>query len=202
VQNPIQEDEKAELAAKVSHEKERYYSIGHKREDETAEQKKQLQKVWDSIKLTNEEQRVIRDKHFSCSVMCSLWNMMKQRHFQFKQNEGGSAFAKMLKKSTDKEETLVTKTMKKDEHMQMLRSMFKMMVNGFSQERLLVLMDEALKNSGQSNQRPENQENEIFETYEGQVYMSLATEKYDPGEYRLPLWMPLTLEQKLDMMLH
>ena len=89
--------------------------------------------------------------------------------------------------------------------MQMIRQMFKIMVNGVSQERLLVLMDEAIKkglNQHDKDLSPQNQENEIFDSYEGQIYMSLAKDKYDPGEYRLPLWLPLTLEQKLDMLLH
>ena len=37
---------------------------------------------------------------------------------------------------------------------------------------------------------------------EYQIYLQLVTETYDNGEYRLPLWLPLSLEQKLDMMLH
>jgi hypothetical protein len=32
--------------------------------------------------------------------------------------------------------------------------------------------------------------------------VKLVTETYDPGEYRLPLWLPLSLEQKLDMLMH
>jgi len=38
--------------------------------------------------------------------------------------------------------------------------------------------------------------------YSFQVYVRLVTETYDADEYRLPLWLPLSLEQKLDMLLH
>ena len=35
-----------------------------------------------------------------------------------------------------------------------------------------------------------------------EIYKRLVTQTYDPSEYRLPLWLPLSLEQKLDMILH
>jgi len=35
-----------------------------------------------------------------------------------------------------------------------------------------------------------------------EIYKRLVTETYDASEYRLPLWLPLSLEQKLDMVLH
>lgn len=34
------------------------------------------------------------------------------------------------------------------------------------------------------------------------VFKNLVTETFDQTEYRLPLWLPLSLEQKLDMVLH
>ena len=42
----------------------------------------------------------------------------------------------------------------------------------------------------------------IDDDIEYQIYLQFVTETYDNGEYRLPLWLPLSLEQKLDMMLH
>lgn len=102
----------------------------------------------------------------------------------------------------------------------MIRSLFKVMIHGVSNDRLNVLMQEALsggsnfsfpgggkgfKDAFQSKNLAEEglkkKRDEHFIDF--QIYQRLVEETYDKfSEYRLPLWLPLSLEQKLDMLMH
>jgi hypothetical protein len=104
-----------------------------------------------------------------------------------------------------------TKEMPLDEFMEMIRSLFKVMIHGVSHDRLVVMMQEALskgsfnvmnfqQSKGQKNLLEKNLEGENLVEFE--IYKKLVTETYDLSEYRLPLWLPLSIEQKLDMILH
>ena len=99
-----------------------------------------------------------------------------------------------------------TKTMDIEPFMEMIRSLFKVMIHGVSRDRLVIMMQEAIKlPSFKKNDQVKN----LLETnLEGEsllffnVFKNLVTETFDQTEYRLPLWLPLSLEQKLDMVLH
>lgn len=127
------------------------------------------------IKLTAEEQRVIRDKHYTPRVMLKMWNMIKQRQYEVEDNRqepnenpkrnGQSESNKHQDASGDEEhgkagagghqhqahadqdagQQTKTKTMEmpKKEFIEMIRSLFKIMIHGVSHDRLFVLMQEA-----------------------------------------------------------
>lgn len=90
--------------------------------------------------------------------------------------------------------------------MEMIRSLFKVMIHGVSRDRLVVIMQEAIKIP--SFKKNEQVKNLLEQELDGKnlqifnVFKNLVTETFDPQEYRLPLWLPLSLEQKLDMVLH
>ena len=95
----------------------------------------------------------------------------------------------------------------------MIRSLFKIMIHGVSHDRLAILMQEALDRGSLSlikitkidSSIPNAQERDMEEgehRIDFEIYKRLVTQTYDPSEYRLPLWLPLSLEQKLDMILH
>lgn len=96
--------------------------------------------------------------------------------------------------------------------MDMIRSLFKIMIHGVSHDRLRVLMQEALnrgsitlnlkKVSIKAPQNAQERNKEGGSNVEFEIYKRLVDETYDASEYRLPLWLPLSLEQKLDMLLH
>ncbi len=72
----------------------------------------------------------------------------------------------------------------------MLKSMFKLMIGGLSNDRYQ-LMDKCRQKAAKNG---ENANLNIFK--------KLTHEIFDDTEYRLPLWLPLTQDQKLDMIMH
>lgn len=197
------------------------------------------------MKLTPEEQRVIRDRHYTPRVMLKMWSMIKQRQYEVEDtrqeaNEHPKANAhadvdKHEDGSGDDEhghgkdgedghhhghqdaeagQNIKTKTMEmpKKEFIEMIRSLFKIMIHGVSRDRLFVLMQEAWNRGTLSLNRKlrrrepakNSQERKLEEEHnvDFEIYKRLVTETYDASEYRLPLWLPLSLEQKLDMVLH
>lgn len=90
--------------------------------------------------------------------------------------------------------------------MEMIRSLFKVMIHGVSRDRLVIIMQEAIKLPNfNKNDQVKNLLEKDLEGNELQlfnVFKNLVTETFDQAEYRLPLWLPLSLEQKLDMILH
>lgn len=123
------------------------------------------------IKLTAEEQRRIRDRHYTPRVMLKMWNMIKQRQYEVEDNKqepnennkknAQSESNKQQDASGDEEhgkagghghqhpdqdgQQTKTKTMEmpKKEFIEMIRSLFKIMIHGVSHDRLFVLMQEA-----------------------------------------------------------
>lgn len=75
-------------------------------------------------------------------------------------------------------------TLNKQEYMDMLKSMFNLMVKGLSNNRV---------REQRRYQRRHGQE---------KSYHKLKEIDFDEKEQRLALWLPLKLEQKLDMMMH
>eukprot|EP00347_Sterkiella_histriomuscorum_P005839 403355073 len=131
--------------------------------------------------LPQEELQRIRDKFFNSKVMLYIWNQLKKRHFEIPRvNQNGKKA-----KSTKENKRMVTLTRK--EYVEMLRSMFKLMIGGLSNDRLKII--ERLTKKGGGNVK--------FE-----IYKKLQGEIFDESEYRLSLWLPLTQQQKLDMILH
>lgn len=123
-------------------------------------------------KLTAEEQRVIRDRHYTPKVMLKMWNMIKQRQYEVEDNRNepnenpkknaqsesnnrndASGDEEHGKEGagdhghTDEDAGQQTKTktmeMPKKEFIEMIRSLFKIMIHGVSHDRLFVLMQEA-----------------------------------------------------------
>lgn len=72
----------------------------------------------------------------------------------------------------------------------MLKSMFKIMIGGLSNDRM-TLMDKWKRKAEKKGQNP------IFN-----IFKKLSEEIFDDTEYRLSLWLPLTQDQKLDMIMH
>jgi len=103
--------------------------------------------------------------------MLFLWNQLKKRTF----------VVPKARKRGKSEKTIV---LKKAEYVDMLRSMFKLMVQGIKGNRIKRLRKLQKKASRE------------------QVYYYLKEHLYDELEYRLPLWLPLTLAEKLDMLMH
>lgn len=101
-----------------------------------------------------------------------------------------------------------TAEMARGRRIEVIRTLFRQMIHGVSHDRLVVRMDEAMKRgplglgSGWRKKQGEGGNQEGGDDPDFQAYLELATETYDPAEYRLPLWLPLSLEQKLDMILH
>ena len=69
----------------------------------------------------------------------------------------------------------------------MLKSMFKLMIGGLSNDRLKMIQRMQQKGGERSK----------FE-----IYKKLKEEIFDESEYRLSLWLPLSRDEKLDMILH
>lgn len=68
-------------------------------------------------------------------------------------------------------------TLTRKEYIEMLRSMFKLMIGGLSNDRLKIIERLTKKGSG-------NVKFEIFKKLQGEIF--------DESEYRLSLWLPLT----------
>lgn len=127
--------------------------------------------------------------------MREMWNIIKRRNYK---SETVQVPPKDIDTTKSKQQKTETKTMEKKDHIQMIRSLFNIMVHGISHERLVIQMDEAIK-KGTYKKKGEEQDDEDVEY---QMFLKLVNETFDQGEYRLSLWLPLSLEQKLDMLLH
>lgn len=92
-------------------------------------------------------------------------------------------------------------TMPISEFMEMIRSLFKIMIHGVSHDRLVVIMQEALSNGKFSIINKDSTSKNLLEKdmdeesrVEFEIYKKLVTQTYDLSEYRLPLWLPLSIE--------
>jgi hypothetical protein len=112
---------------------------------------------------------VIRDRHYTPKVMLKMWNMIKQRQYEVEttrpgsadHSKGGSESKKRDLDASGEEQAgkdgddghehgagedpeagLETKTMEmpKKEFIDMIRSLFKVMIHGVSHDRLMVLV--------------------------------------------------------------
>ena len=80
-----------------------------------------------------------------------------------------------------------TVTLCKQDYGEMIRYMFKLMVGGSNGKRMKIIKKMMSGKTGHPQLK---------------VFMRLAEEEFGASEYRLSLWLPLTLEQKLDMILN
>lgn len=108
--------------------------------------------------------------------MIYLWNQLKKRHFE-----------KPRSKEERKNKKTTYITLDKRDYIEMINSFFKLMINGLNNDRVKKLRK--IINSGKPHSLRK-------------AYKKLVNEVYDEKEYRLPLWLPLSLEEKLDMILH
>lgn len=122
-----------------------------------------------------------------------------------KSKKHGSNADKSADQKSTKRPKMRTAEMPKGRRIEVIRTLFRQMIHGVSHDRLVVRMDEAMKRGPLRLGRKKVEEGGNQEGWEDPdflAYHGLATETYDPAEYRLPLWLPLSLEQKLDMILH
>ena len=122
-----------------------------------------------------------------------------------KPKKHGSNADKNADQKSTKRPKMRTAEMPKGRRIEVIRTLFRQMIHGVSHDRLVVRMDEAMKRGPLRLGRKKVEEGGNQEGWEDPdflAYHGLATETYDPAEYRLPLWLPLSLEQKLDMILH
>jgi len=122
-----------------------------------------------------------------------------------KPKKHGSNIDKNADQKSTKRPKMRTAEMPKGRRIEVIRTLFRQMIHGVSHDRLVVRMDEAMKRGPLRLGRKKVEEGGNQEGWEDPdflAYHGLATETYDPAEYRLPLWLPLSLEQKLDMILH
>ncbi len=122
------------------------------------------------VTLDEWEERKIRDMYYNNKVMLFLWNQLKKRQFEVP-----------VKKRKDHAEAPQNKTLTlgKKDYIVMLRSMFKLMVGGISGDRVKSIHKMQEKGDALSKLK---------------VYHKLAEEEFDTKEYRLSLWLPLSID--------
>lgn len=115
------------------------------------------------------------------------------------------------------------KVIPKKDVINIIRQLFKNMIHGVTYDRLIVQMEEKImkvpvnfintdaattpraKDPSELKDKKTKKfdvNQDMENNFEYQTYKKLVEQTYDPTEYRLPLWLPLTLDQKLDMLLH
>lgn len=103
--------------------------------------------------------------------MLYIWNQLKKRHFEIPRLNHNGTKAKTSKDN----KKMITLTRK--DYIEMLRSMFKLMIGGLTNDRLKII--ERMSKKGGDTQK--------FE-----IFRKLQTDIFDESEYRLSLWLPLT----------
>lgn len=124
--------------------------------------------------LSDKQSRKIRDKFYTTEVQLFLWNQLKKRHFEIP--------GKKVKKNK------VTLTLSERGYNEMIDYFFKVIVRGTSNERFMQM--EKIKTKSQEKD------------HKYRLYKGLVRGIIEKTEYRLPLWLPLSLEEKLDMLMH
>mmetsp|Transcript_3290 Transcript_3290/g.3274 ORF Transcript_3290/g.3274 Transcript_3290/m.3274 type:complete len:98 (-) Transcript_3290:55-348(-) len=87
--------------------------------------------------------------------------------------------------SKEEQDTSQFKVMKKDVYLDMIKSMYRIMIQGFSGNRIKKIKKDIQKGVSKSD-----------------IYLRLCTQEFDENEYRLSLWLPLSVEEKVDMVLN
>jgi hypothetical protein len=107
--------------------------------------------------------------------MLNIWRTLRERTFE----------VPVTNKKQQDETEMRSVTLSKKDFYSMLSSMFKLMIHGITGDILRTKL---------------TMEEENHPRFE--IYRKLSQEMYDDTEYRLSLWLPLTLKEKIDMIMH
>ncbi|CDW74117.1 polycystic kidney disease 2-like 1 [Stylonychia lemnae] len=153
-----------------------------KRQKKIAQGKTQV-----NVNLTPTEIQKIRDQIYNSKTMLYIWNQLKKRHFQLPEKQKHKRGAQADQEAGQSKQKRKSHTLSRKDYVDMLKSMFRLMIGGLSNDRLKMI---------QRMQQKEGQKQKF------EIYKKLKDEIFDESEYRLSLWLPLSRQEKLDMILH